>query len=54
MEFDPLIALGGLGIGFLIGLTGMGGGSLMTPFLILMGVRPVVAVVVMVAGFRLI
>ncbi len=44
MEFDPLIALGGLGIGFLIGLTGMGGGSLMTPFLILMGVRPVVAV----------
>ena len=44
MEFQPIIALGGLVIGVLIGLTGMGGGALMTPFLILMGVRPVVAV----------
>ena len=44
MEFEPLIALGGLVIGVLIGLTGMGGGALLTPFLILMGVRPVVAV----------
>lgn len=35
----------GLAIGFLIGLTGMGGGSLMTPVMILvMGVQPVVAV----------
>ena len=31
-------------MGVLIGLTGMGGGALMTPFLILMGVRPSVAV----------
>lgn len=35
----------GLIIGFLIGLTGMGGGSLMTPIMILvMGVKPIIAV----------
>jgi uncharacterized membrane protein YfcA len=35
----------GLLIGFLIGLTGMGGGSLMTPVMILvMGVKPIIAV----------
>jgi len=35
----------GLLIGFLIGLTGMGGGSLMTPVMILvMGVKPLIAV----------
>ena len=44
MEFELFIALGGLVIGVLIGLTGMGGGALLTPFLILMGVQPVVAV----------
>ena len=44
LEFQPLIALGGLVIGILIGMTGIGGGALMTPFLILMGVQPVVAV----------
>jgi hypothetical protein len=39
-----LIAAGAL-IGFLVGMTGMGGGSLTTPFLILViGVRPVFAV----------
>jgi uncharacterized protein len=43
--FDPRFALIGLIIGFLIGLTGMGGGSLMTPVMILvMGVKPVIAV----------
>ncbi len=42
---DPRFTLIGLIIGFLIGLTGMGGGSLMTPVMILiMGVKPVVAV----------
>ena len=42
---DPLIVLFGLGVGTLVGLTGMGGGSLMTPLLILViGVKPVVAV----------
>jgi len=42
---DPLIVVFGLGVGVLVGLTGMGGGSLMTPLLILMfGVKPVTAV----------
>lgn len=42
---DPRYSLLGLLIGFLIGLTGMGGGSLMTPLMILlMGVKPLVAV----------
>lgn len=41
----PGIVAAGLAIGILIGLTGMGGGSLTTPFLILFaGVRPVLAV----------
>ena len=31
---DPLIVLFGLGVGILVGTTGMGGGSLMTPLLI--------------------
>ena len=42
---NPKFALIGLIIGFLIGLTGMGGGSLMTPVMILvMGVKPVIAI----------
>jgi uncharacterized membrane protein YfcA len=42
---DPLIVLFGLGVGTLVGLTGMGGGSLMTPLLIIViGTKPVVAV----------
>jgi uncharacterized protein len=42
---DPAIILFGLGVGVLVGATGMGGGSLMTPLLILVfGVKPVVAV----------
>ena len=42
---DPAIILFGLGVGLLVGITGMGGGSLMTPLLILViGVKPVVAV----------
>jgi uncharacterized protein len=42
---DPLIVLFGLGVGVLVGLTGMGGGSLMTPILILIfGFEPVTAV----------
>lgn len=32
---DPLLSLTGLFVGFLVGLTGMGGGALMTPILIL-------------------
>ena len=42
---DITIPITGLLVGVLIGLTGMGGGALMTPFLILvLGTRPVVAV----------
>src|SRR3954469_4041764 len=42
---DPAIILFGLGVGLLVGITGMGGGSLMTPLLILVaGVKPVTAV----------
>jgi uncharacterized membrane protein YfcA len=42
---DPIIVVFGFGIGMLIGMTGMGGGSLMTPLLILaFGVQPVTAV----------
>src|SRR5688500_162249 len=42
---DPLIVLFGLGVGILVGLTGIGGGSLMTPLLLLAGgYSPVVAV----------
>jgi len=42
---DPLVIAFGLGVGVLIGLTGIGGGSLMTPLLVLFaGVPPVVAI----------
>ncbi len=42
---DPIIVIFGFGIGTLVGMTGMGGGSLMTPLLILIfGVQPVTAV----------
>src|SRR3954447_5633649 len=42
---DPFIVLFGFGVGILVGLTGMGGGSLMRPLLIvLFGVKPVTAV----------
>jgi uncharacterized protein len=42
---DPVIVIFGFGIGMLIGMTGMGGGSLMTPLLILVfGIQPVTAV----------
>lgn len=42
---DPLIVAFGLGVGILIGLTGVGGGSLMTPLLLLTGgYSPVVAI----------
>jgi uncharacterized membrane protein YfcA len=42
---DPRYSLVGLLVGFLVGMTGMGGGSLMTPLLILLlGQKPTVAV----------
>ncbi len=42
---DPAIVVFGLGIGVLVGMTGMGGGSLMTPLLILIfGIQPTTAI----------
>jgi hypothetical protein len=42
---DPMVIAFGLGVGVLIGLTGIGGGSLMTPLLVLFaGVPPVMAI----------
>jgi len=42
---NPLYVLSGLVVGFLVGLTGVGGGSLMTPLLVLLfGVHPTTAV----------
>jgi uncharacterized membrane protein YfcA len=42
---DPVLALAGFGVGVVVGLTGMGGGALMTPILVLaFGVPPLAAV----------
>ncbi len=42
---DPLFVLSGFGVGALVGMTGVGGGSLMTPLLILLfGIHPATAV----------
>jgi uncharacterized membrane protein YfcA len=42
---DLTVALAGLGVGFVVGLTGMGGGALMTPILVLLfGIQPLAAV----------
>src|ERR1035437_8376231 len=45
MHVDPYIVLGAVIIGFLVGMTGAGGGALMTPMLILLfGVTPSAAI----------
>lgn len=49
MEFleliKPVYAASGFGVGLIVGLTGVGGGSLMTPILVLLfGINPAVAV----------
>src|SRR5689334_21647964 len=42
---DPVLALAGFGVGVVVGLTGMGGGALMTPILeLVFGVPPLAAV----------
>jgi len=44
-HFDVLHGVAGLAVGFMVGLTGVGGGSLMTPVLVLLfGVNPATAV----------
>jgi len=43
--FQPAYAVSGFVVGLLVGLTGVGGGSLMTPLLILLfGINPAAAV----------
>jgi uncharacterized protein len=45
MHIDPYIVLGAAVVGFLVGMTGAGGGALMTPMLILLfGVTPSAAI----------
>ena len=45
MHIDGLVALAGLLVGFVVGLTGMGGGALMTPILVLLfHIEPLAAV----------
>jgi uncharacterized protein len=45
VHIDLYIALAGLIVGFAVGLTGMGGGALMTPILVLLfGITPIAAV----------
>ena len=42
---DPLYSLSGFAVGLLVGMTGVGGGALMTPILIMLfGVHPATAV----------
>jgi uncharacterized protein len=44
-HIELMYSASGLGVGFLVGLTGVGGGSLMTPLLVLLfGVHPATAV----------
>ena len=44
-HINPLYSLSGLVIGALVGFTGVGGGSLMTPLLVLLfGIHPATAV----------
>ena len=45
MHIDPYIVLGSAVVGLLVGMTGAGGGALMTPMLILLfGVKPATAI----------
>jgi uncharacterized membrane protein YfcA len=45
LTIDHLLPITGFAVGLLVGLTGMGGGAVLTPFLILvLGTRPIVAV----------
>ncbi len=45
LSIDPLFMLSGFVVGLLVGQTGVGGGSLMTPILVLLfGIHPATAV----------
>jgi uncharacterized membrane protein YfcA len=40
MDFQIGLVIAGLTVGFIVGLTGVGGGSLMTPILLWFGIPP--------------
>jgi len=44
MDFQIGLVIAGLTVGFIVGLTGVGGGSLMTPILLYFGIPPTTAV----------
>ncbi len=44
MDFQIGLVIAGLVVGFIVGLTGVGGGSLMTPILLYFGIPPTTAV----------
>ena len=44
MDFQIGLVIAGLTVGFIVGLTGVGGGSLMTPILLWFGIPPTTAV----------
>ena len=44
MDFQIGLIVAGLSVGFIVGLTGVGGGSLMTPILLWFGIPPTTAV----------
>lgn len=44
MDFQLGLVIAGLAVGFIVGLTGVGGGSLMTPILLWFGIPPTTAV----------
>jgi uncharacterized membrane protein YfcA len=44
MDFQIGLVVAGLAVGFIVGMTGVGGGSLMTPILMMFGIPPTTAV----------
>lgn len=44
MDFQIGLIIAGLFVGFVVGMTGVGGGSLMTPILLWFGIPPTTAV----------
>jgi len=44
MDLQAVFIISGLAVGFIVGLTGVGGGSLMTPILLQFGIPPTAAV----------
>jgi uncharacterized membrane protein YfcA len=44
MDFQIGLVIAGLIVGFIVGITGVGGGSLMTPILLWFGIPPTTAV----------